>query len=440
MDQPVSDTSDASVAAERAVIGAMLLAPGIIDDVVDVLDASSFVHPPHSMIYAAITGTHEHGEPVDVVTIEHALNAAGQLASCGGADELLRLATETPTTSHWHRYAAIIADEARRRQLVAAAAEINVDARRSSDVDRAISDAAQRIIDLDDQQRASTTQPVAEHVLAMLDDQLTDHDDGLPTGLRDVDQLLGGLRSSNFVLVGARPSMGKTALLTGIAAHVAGLNRSVLLASLEMDPLEVTQRLVAAEAKLDLQRIIARDIAVRDQPRFASAAEHVSSWPLYIDDDPSLTVAKLAARARRLQARQDLGLIVVDYLQLMSGRPNAENRQVEIAEISRALKVLARQLRVPVLAASQLHRGIENRADKRPMLADLRESGSLEQDADVVMLLYRDEVYNPDSTDRGLAEIDVAKHRNGPTGKRRVVWLAHCARFVDGTPANSPPN
>jgi replicative DNA helicase len=254
---------------------------------------------------------------------------------------------------------------------------------------------------------------------------------GLATGYTDLDEQLSGLQPSNLIVVGARPSMGKTAFALGMVAHAGvKLNQPVLLFSLEMSHMELTQRLLCSEARVDANRMRTGKLLEADWAKIGKAISRMSEAPIFIDDNPNLTVMDIRARARRLKSRAGLGLVVVDYLQLMTGRHAAENRQVEVSEISRGLKILARELEVPVVALSQLSRNLEMRQDKRPMLADLRESGSIEQDSDVVLFIYRDEIYNPDSGEsQGTAEIIVSKHRNGPTGSTRLAFIGHHARF-----------
>ncbi|HMC43297.1 MAG TPA: replicative DNA helicase, partial [Acidimicrobiales bacterium] len=255
---------------------------------------------------------------------------------------------------------------------------------------------------------------------------------GVPTGYTDLDEQLAGLQPSNLVIVGARPAAGKTSFALGMASQAAIESRvPVLLFSLEMSHLEITQRLLCAEARVDATRMRNGRLVESDWPKISHAIGRLGEAPIFVDDNPNLTVMDIRAKARRLKSRERLGLVIVDYLQLMSGRSSAENRQVEVSEISRGLKILARELNVPVVALSQLSRNLEMRSDKRPVLADLRESGSLEQDADVVLFIYRDELYNPDSADRGTAEIIVSKHRNGPTGSCRLAFLDHYTRFAN---------
>jgi replicative DNA helicase len=256
---------------------------------------------------------------------------------------------------------------------------------------------------------------------------------GTPSGYHDLDELLSGFQPNALIIVGARPAMGKTAFALGAAANAAiKSNKPVIFFSLEMGHLELTQRLLGSEGRIDATRLRNGNLTEADWGKVTKAMGKLAEAPLWIDDNPNMTVMEMRAKCRRLKSKVgDLGLIVVDYLQLMSGRSNAENRQVEISEISRSLKILARELETPVVALSQLNRSLELRADKRPMLADLRESGSLEQDADVVLFLYRDEVYNPETQDRGIAEIIVSKHRNGPVGMCRLAFLDYCTLFAN---------
>jgi replicative DNA helicase len=254
---------------------------------------------------------------------------------------------------------------------------------------------------------------------------------GIPTGYTDLDEHLAGLQPSNLIVVGARPSMGKPAFALGMAAHAAMSGEQVLLFSLEMSHLEIAQRVLSAEARVDATHMRSGRLSDQDFQKISQAVGRLSDAPLSVDDNPNVTIMDIRAKARRLKARSGLSLVIVDYLQLMTGRHNAESRQVEISEISRGLKILARELNIPVIALSQLSRNLEARSDKRPMLSDLRESGAIEQDADVVMFIYRDEVYNQDSNDRGTAEIIVAKHRNGPTGVVELSFIGNYARFVN---------
>jgi replicative DNA helicase len=425
--------------AERSLLGAMLLSREAIGPAVETLRAGDFYKPSHQHIFDAIAGSYAAGETADAITVSETLSRADLLESVGGLGYLLELQATTPATSNAARYAAIIEERALLRQLIHVANEI-AEAGYSvpDDVTKTIDDAEARIFALADRRVTDTTYPLRDLLASGLDhlEELYDRGEsitGVPTGLHDLDEQLSGLQPSSLVIVGARPSMGKSALALGIAAHVSiRVDRPVLYFSLEMGHLELTQRLLASEAKVRSERLRNGKLVDDDWSKIHRTVGRLAEAKLWIDDNPNLTVMEIRAKARRLKARVgDVALIVVDYLQLMEGRAGAENRQVEVAEISRGLKILARELETPVVALSQLSRNLESRSDKRPMLSDLRESGSLEQDADVVLFIYRDEVYHPDSADQGLAELHIAKHRNGPTGLVQAAYLSHLTKFED---------
>ncbi len=442
----VTRTEPHNLSAEESVIGAMLLSRDAIGPAVEILQREHFYHTGNGDVFDAIATLYNQGADIDVVTVEHELTVAGALERAGGSDRLLMLAASTPTTAHVEGYARMVEESALLRQLVSVGAEIQqMGFANPSDVAAVIDEAEAKVFAIAERRIADSTKSLHEVVPTFLDRlevlyNQSDRVTGVRTGYVEVDELLAGLQPSNLIVVGARPSMGKTALALGMAANVAlREEKPVLFFSLEMDHLELTTRLVASQTRLNAQNLATGNVRDGDWRKVTDALGALSAAPMWIDDNPNLTVAEVRAKARRLQARAgDLGLVVVDYLQLMSGPGKAENRQIEVAEMSRGLKVLARELKAPVLALSQLSRNLENRADKRPMLSDLRESGSIEQDADVVMFLYRDEVYNLDSPDQGLAEIHVAKHRNGPTGSAKLVWLSEATAFGNAAPAGVP--
>jgi len=424
--------------AEESLVGAMLLSRDAIATAVEMCAADDFYKPAHAHIFRAVSDLYARGEPVDAVTVADELSRAGLLELIGGPATLVTLAAETPSVANASRYARIVEEHALLRRLIGAAseiAEIGYDV--PEDVAGALDRAETLVFEVAQRRATDTTKPLKELLAQALDnlEALFERNEaitGVPTGYRDLDERLSGLQPSNLVIVGARPGMGKTSFALGLAAHAAVERRTpALVFSLEMSHLELTQRMLCAEARVDSTRMRNGRLLESDWPKISQAIGRLGEAPLYIDDNPNLTVMDIRAKARRLASRTGLGLVVVDYLQLMSGRSSAENRQVEVAEISRGLKILARELDVPVVALSQLSRNLETRADKRPVLADLRESGSLEQDADVVLFLYRDELYNPDSADRGIAEVIVAKHRNGPTGVTQLAFLDHFARFAN---------
>jgi replicative DNA helicase len=425
--------------AEESVLGAMLLSRDAIAAAVETCAADDFYKPAHGHIFEAVCSLYGQGEPADPVTVADELRRANLLDAIGGPATLISLQANTPATSNASRYARIVEEHALLRRMIGVANEIaEMGYAVPEDIEAVVDRAESMVFEVAERRVADTLKPLHDLLSESLDrlEALYDRGEsitGVPTGYLDLDERLSGLQPSNLVIVGARPAMGKTSFALGMAAHAAmEAHVPVLLFSLEMSHAEITQRLLCAEARVDATRIRNGKLLESDWPKISHAISRLGEAPIYIDDNPNLTVMEIRAKARRLKSRLgDLGCIIVDYLQLMSGRHNAENRQVEVSEISRGLKILARELEVPVVALSQLSRNLESRADKRPVLADLRESGSLEQDADVVMFIYRDEIYNPESADRGTAEIIVSKHRNGPTGKTQLAFLDHYTRFAN---------
>lgn len=428
------------LAAEESLLGAMLLSAAAIADAAVAVRAEDFYKPAHGHVFDAATALYARGEPVDPVTVADELRRAGQLDAIGGPAVLLSLQANTPAVSSAGRYGAIVAEHATRRRLIWAAGEVaEVGYDPTVGAAAAVDAAEAAVFAVATSRGTQAVVPAARLFEAGLDhlEALAARDGGLtgvPTGHRDLDEVLLGLQPSSLVVVGARPGVGKTAFALNLAASAAVEARlPVVFFSLEMSHLELFQRLVASQARVDLARLRRGALTEADWPRIGSAVGRVGAAPLYFDDTATLGLLELRSKARQLKARLgDLGLVVVDYLQLLAGRPGgAENRQLEVSEFSRGLKVLARELEVPVVALSQLSRNLELRADKRPVLADLRESGSIEADADVVLFLYRDDLYHPDSPDRGTAEVIVAKHRNGPLATVKLAWLGHQARHAD---------
>jgi len=425
--------------AEESLLGAMLLSKDAIATASEILDAENFYKPAHGHVFEAITSLSAAGEPADPVTVAEELRRAGLLDAVGGPATLVTLQASTPAISNAGRYARIIEEHALLRRLIGVAGEIaEMSYDLPEDVTKTVDQAESLVFEVAQRRVTDTMAPIHDLLNDNLDrlESLYDKGDaitGTPTGFLDLDELLSGLQPNALYVLGARPSMGKTALGLGIATHAATeAQRPTLIFSLEMGQLELTQRMLCSEARVDSKRVRNGNLTESDWGKIAHATGRLAEAPIWIDDNPNLTIMEIRSKARRLKSRLgDLGLVVVDYLQLMTGRSNAENRQVEVSEISRGLKILARELECPVLALSQLSRQLEMRADKRPMLADLRESGSIEQDADVVMFIYRDDVYNPDSPDRGTAEILVSKHRNGPTGMVRLAFLDHYTKFAN---------
>jgi replicative DNA helicase len=424
--------------AEESLLGAMLLSKDAIAAATEVCSAENFYKPAHGHVFEAITSLYGQGEPADPVTVADELARAGLLDAIGGPAVLVSLQANTPATGNAGRYARIVEEHALLRRLIGVAGEIVEMGYQVPDDVAAAVDRAESLMFEVAQRRAQDTMSPLRDLLGPSLDRLAELYErkeaitGVPTGFTDLDERLSGLQKSNLIIVGARPAMGKTSFALNIAAHAAmEANTPVLLFSLEMSHYELTQRLLSSEARVDASRLRNGNLQDSDWKKISHAIGRLGEAPIYIDDNPNVTVMDIRGRARRMKSREGLGLIVIDYIQLMTGRGNAENRQVEVSEMSRGLKILARELEVPVVALSQLNRGLETRADKRPMLADLRESGGLEQDADVVMFLYRDEIYNAESPDRGTAEVIVAKHRNGPTGVESLAFLDHYTRFAN---------
>ena len=416
----------------------MLLSRDAIAAAVEICGAADFYKPAHGHVFEAITSLYSQGEPADPVTVADELRRADLLDAIGGPAILLSLQANTPATSNAARYARIVEEHALLRRLIGVAGEISeLGYSVPEDVAEVLDNAETLVFNVAQRRATDTMLPIRELLADSLDrlEALFERGEaitGVPTGYVDLDERLAGLQPSNLVIVGARPGAGKTSFALGMAAHAAMEgNVPVLFFSLEMSHPEITQRLLCAEARVDATRMRNGRLHESDWPKISHAIGRLGEAPIFIDDNPNVTVMDIRAKARRMKSREGVGLVIIDYLQLMTGRTSAENRQVEVSEISRGLKILARELEVPVIALSQLSRQLETRADKRPVLADLRESGSLEQDADVVMFIYRDELYNPESPDRGTAEIIVAKHRNGPTGKTDLAFLPHYTRFAN---------
>ncbi len=429
--------------AEESLLGAMLLSPSAVATSLERLSSADFYKPTHGHVFDAMQALYLAGSPIDPVTVADELGRLGTLDQVGGVESLLRLQQLTPATSNAGRYAGIIEEHALLRRLISVSGEIaEMGYGMPEDVTKALDEAESMVFSVAERRVRDTIAPLQDLLLSNLDrlEQLYDRGEaitGVPSGYRDLDELLSGLQPNALIVVGARPAMGKTAFALGMASHAAmHADKAVLFCSLEMGHLELTQRLLASEARVDSSRLRNGRMSADDWPKITKAVGKLGDAKLWIDDDPALTVMAIRAKARRLKSRVgNLGLVIVDYLQLMSGSGgrSAESRQVEVSEISRGLKILARELECPVVALSQLSRGLEQRSGdhKRPMLSDLRESGSIEQDADVVMFLYRDEVYNPESPDAGMAEVIVAKHRNGPTDTVKLAWLQNYTLFKD---------
>lgn len=429
--------------AEESILGAMMLSPGAVAAVTEVLSprGTEFYRESHAKIYRAAAGLYEKGEPVDAITLADRLEEAGELQDVGGRVRLHELAGLVPATANVAHYATIVRELSLVRGLIRAGGSISrLGWERPGPLAELVERAEQELFEVT-QERGKGDLVAARDAIADAYRRLVQLSEtgrdlvGCPTGFQVIDHITSGLQPGNLVVLACRPSMGKSGLALGILANVTlrgGL--PAVLFTLEMSTSEVMQRLLSMESLVDSQKIRnGRGLDREDWARLANASGRIEQAPLHVDDSGLITVGEIRSKARRLKMRNpDLALVCVDYLQLMASTGNEENRVQEVSRITRSLKILARDLEVPVLALSQLNRGVEARHDKRPILSDLRESGSVEQDADVVMFIYRDEYYNPEDTDQqGIAEVNVAKQRNGPTGTVKLSFVKKHARFSD---------
>ena len=449
---PSGAASDASVArvpphdldAERAVIGAMLVSEAAVSVVGESLAAEDFYSETHRVLYGAMMRLYSRGEPIDQLTLSDELRSVGEFDRIGGRQYVFRLVESVPTAANAARYAEIVRGKALLRAVIDAGSRIQQEAfAEPEDVTQALDAAEQLIFGVSNRQLKEHLAPVSELAPSALEmiQRLYEQEGevtGVESGFEDLDRLTTGFHKSDLVVLAARPAMGKTAMALNAIWHAAGARGlPVAIFSLEMSKEQLVQRLISQITRIRTQDLRSGNVRAEDWPKLVRGIAEVSRAPIWIDDTAGVTLMEMRAKVRRLASRlsaQDetpLSLVVVDYLQLMVGQGvRSENRQQEIAEISRGLKVLARDLDVPVLAVAQLSRAVEQRHDKRPLLSDLRDSGAIEQDADMVMFLYRDEYYNSDSDDKGIAEIIVGKHRNGPTGKVQLAWLEQYTKFA----------
>lgn len=429
-----------SIEAEQAVLGGLMLDNRAWDVVADILTETDFYSPKHRLIFQVIQTLAKKESPFDVVTLSEALKEVEELAKVGGDIYLFELSKNTPSAANVKAYANIVRDRSILRQLIEVAGDIANQAYfpEGRDTDTLLDEAETKIFRIAEQGNMMGDGPQDIQSLmgkAMKRIDMLYHSDnpitGLATGFMDLDHLTSGLQKGDLVIVAGRPSMGKTVFAMNIAeASAIKARQPVLVFSLEMPGDALAMRLISSLGRVEQHKVRSGQLEDHDWPRITSAVSLLSEVKLFIDDKPGITPSEMRARARRLAKEQgELGLIVVDYLQLMRAPGAGENRTAEISEISRSLKMLAKELNVPVLALSQLNRSLEQRADRRPMMSDLRESGAIEQDADVIAFIYRDEVYNPDTLDKGIAEIIIAKHRNGPVGKLRLTFLGKYTRF-----------
>ncbi len=427
-----------NIEAEQSVLGALLLDKDAIIKTADILKLDDFYREDHKVIFEAILELFEKRSPIDLVTLTDQLEKKKKLKEVGGASYLTTLVNSVPSAAHVATYANIVHNKATLRRLISAADSINAFGySEDEDIDSILDKAESELFSVSQNFTKQYFIPVKSVLTDTFDriDELHKHKGqlrGVPTGFQDLDNLLAGLQPSDLLILAARPSIGKTAFALNIAEHAAIKGKvAVGIFSLEQSKEQLVDRMLCSEAGVDSWKLRTGNLGEEDFPKIGFAMSMLSEAPIYIDDTPMLNIMEIRTKARRLQSENQLGLIIVDYLQLMQGRQNSRdaNRVQEISEISRGLKALARELNVPVIALSQLSRAVEQRPDHMPQLADLRESGSIEQDADVVMFLYREDYYNKDTENKNLAKLLIKKHRNGPTGEIDLYFTPEQTRF-----------
>jgi len=424
--------------AEQSVIGAVLLDNEAVNTVMEILTPADFYHGSHRFLFETMVNLSENQVPIDAVTLIEALRGANRLEQAGGIEYISRLVDIVPTSVNTQYYARIIKEMSLRRRLIHEATEIANEAFSGrGDIDGFLDTVEKRIFGVSEARINATFSRVGDVVKESIKQVERNYINkepitGLPTNFIDFDNMTSGLQPSDLIIVAGRPSMGKTALALSLALNVAldrRKKRSVAVFSLEMSKEQITMRLLCQLAKVGGGRVRSGKLGESDFPRLVDAASELSQTNIFIDDTPAISVLEMRAKARRLHRESPLDLIVVDYLQLMRGSSRAERREQEISEISSSLKALAKELSLPVVALSQLNRSVESRQDKRPMMSDLRESGAIEQDADIIGFVYRDEVYNPETQDKGVAEVIIAKHRNGAIGTIRLAFQGEYTLF-----------
>ena len=434
--------------AEVSVLGAVMLENDAINQIVEILTAEDFYRESHRKIFRTMIELSDRNEPIDIITLSDLLKAHGHLEAVGGSAYLASLNAVLPSAANVAYYARIVKEKAILRHLINAATEIVTRGfEEQGNVDEFLDAAEKAIFEIAEKKVKSSFISIGDMMKdsIKLVERLYERKEritGVPTGFTDLDNLTAGLQPSDLIIVAGRPSMGKTAFALNIAAYSALTAKTgVAVFSLEMAKEQLALRMLCSEARVDNSKIRTGHLAENQFPVLVNAAGRLADAPIYIDDTPAISVLELRAKARRLvrDRQRKVGLIIVDYLQLMRGVGGAQNREQEISEISRSMKALAKELSVPVIAISQLNRKVEDRGDKRPQMADLRESGAIEQDADVIMFIYRDEVYNRESPERGIAEVIIGKQRNGPIGDIDLTFIPDYARFEKREEQRHPP-
>jgi replicative DNA helicase len=428
-----------NIEAEQAVLGSILIDNDMMLKVLEILSPEDFYRANHRLLFEAIVDLFEKNQPIDLITIADLLQAKKQVEEAGGLAYLSALADGVPTASSAPYYARIVREKGVLRRLISVGTEIAEQGYEADvNMENLMDQAEQSIFEISEDKIRPNFYPLKDIIKSSFKtiEQLFERKElvtGVPSGFPELDKYTSGFQSSDLIVIAGRPSMGKTAFALNIAQHVATKADPVVpvaIFSLEMSREQLGMRFLCAEAEIDSNRLRSGFLSDKDWPSLTTAAGVLAEAPVFIDDSPALTILELRAKARRLKMEKKIGLVIVDYLQLIRGRSSAERREQEISEISRALKALAKELNVPVLALSQLNRKVEDRADKRPQLSDLRESGAIEQDADVILCLYREVVYDPDITEKNIAEVLIRKQRNGPIGMVKLIFLDKFTRFA----------
>ena len=427
-----------SVESEQSILGSIILDKDAIITVAETINPSDFYKEAHKIIYESMLSLNSNNEPIDLITLIEELRKEGHLDNVGGISYLTSLSTIVPTTSNVKYYANIVKEKSVMRQLIKASNEIiNLGYDASTDVQEILEKAEKNIFDISQEKASDDIQPinvVLQDTFDMIERLCTEKSEvtGITTGFVDLNKKINGLQRTDLILLAARPAMGKTAFSLNLVQNAALKgDASVAVFSLEMSKEQLVQRMLSAQSNVELSKIKTGNLGESDWPRIIDAMAVLSEANIFIDDTPGIKISEIRSKCRRLKIEKGLDLILIDYLQLMEGEGKNENRQQEIAKISRSLKILAKELDCPVIALSQLSRSPELRKDHRPILSDLRESGSIEQDADIVMFLYRDEYYHDDSEKKNIGEVIVAKNRHGETGSVELVWFGQVQKFAD---------
>ena len=426
------------IEAEQAVIGSMLTDQDAVVAAIETLKPEDFYREDNKLIYSAILNIYNRAEPIDIITLKAELSSMGKLDNVGGLEYIVGLPDKVPTTANVDRYIKIVEEKSMLRNLIKTANErLSMGYDQTEDVEDVMDLAEKKIFDVM-QKKSKTGYTSIKDVLVESFTKLEElynqkqHVTGVPTGFIDLDRMTAGLHGSEFILIAARPAMGKSAFALNIATYAATrANVPVAIFSLEMSKEQVGNRILCSEALVDSNYVRTGDLNDEELSKLAETSGELSQAPIYIDDTAGITITEMRARCRKLKLEKNIGLVVVDYLQLIQGSGKTSGREQEIAEISRSLKILAKELEIPVIALSQLPRAVEARDDHRPMLSDLRESGSIEQDADIVMFLYRDDYYNEDSPEKNVAEVIIAKQRAGSTGTVKLAWIGNYTKFAN---------